>query len=138
METKTVAAVAGAVVLTAAVLGLFVYDRLNEERPPIRVKNKKLLFDPGKNWKKDKFGKQWKPDHSAGNDVSRFEVTTIAPCCATFTGKEVVLVVMIGGAAEEFRFYTQKNLDPTSVDFLDLSPSSTPRPRSRLTQRKSS
>lgn len=122
METKTVAAVGGAVLVTAAVLGLFVYDRLSEERPPIRVKNKKLVLESGKDWKKDKIGEQWKPNHSAGGDVSRFEVTTLAPTCATFTGKEIVLIVMIGGSAQEFRFYPQTNLDPFSVDFGDSEP----------------
>jgi hypothetical protein len=123
MNAKKVAAVGGGILIVAA-LAYVLYDTTAEERPPIRVKNKKLTFIlDAKDWRRDWIGEQWKPDHSEGDDVSTFAVAGAnGTNCARFQASEVVLEVMIGGAPQPFRLYTQTNLDPFSKDFLDVEP----------------
>ena len=96
-----------------------------QEREPIRIRNKTLLFElTGKTWKRDRIGEQWKPLPADQEDTSRFEVTTVEPKqgCAPFSARELKLDVRVDGASRMFRIYPRRNYDPTSGAFWKNEP----------------
>jgi hypothetical protein len=94
-----------------------------EERPPIRVRNKKLLFDHDKEWKRDGSDRKWKPDHPLGDPTSNFEVSLITPSKSfpPFHAREVMIEVMIDGASKPFRLHHDGAV-PTVTSAVDLEP----------------
>ena len=94
-----------------------------EERPPIRVRNKKLLFDHDREWKRDGSDRKWKPDDPHGNRTSHFEVTLIAPAKSfpPFHAREVTIEVTIDGTTRSFRLLHERAV-PTLTSSVDLEP----------------
>ena len=94
-----------------------------DERPPIRVRNKKLFFDHDKTWKGDSGGRKWKPDHPQGPSTSSYAVTLITPpqTFPSFEAREVTIDVMIDGAPRPFRLYLEQGV-PTLAAPIELEP----------------
>jgi hypothetical protein len=92
----------------------------DDDRPPIIVRSGSIKFDGGdasqandpkkccRNWKRDFFGEQWKPEESAG-DVKRFEVTVAASGCpaAAMTGVTAEVDYTEKGQTNTFTFYIE-------------------------------
>jgi hypothetical protein len=80
-----------------------------EERPPIRVRNKKLFFDHHK-WQGDTSGRKWKPNDAQGPPTSSYAVTLVTPpkTFPPFEAREVTVEVMIDAVARPFRLFVEQ------------------------------
>lgn len=114
-STATVKRVA---VTVAAAGALYVAGSLllqsddDEDRPPIIVKNGSMTVevDDAHPWRKDLIGRQWKPEHSNGRKVDRFDVSfTDAPECTAMSGSEVsITYTEANGEVRVFTFTRKK------------------------------
>ena len=80
-----------------------------EERPPIRVRNKKLFFDHEK-WQGDTTGRKWKPNDPQASPTSSYAVTLVTPpkSFPPFEAREVTLEVMIDAVVRPFRLFVEQ------------------------------
>jgi hypothetical protein len=102
----------------------FWWRQRSDERPPIRVKNKKLAISTEKDWKKGKDEKHWKPDHPDGKDVDKFHAIASngsISCCLTALD-ELTLTVDTGIQLKTLRFYKETNSDPNDPAYGRVEP----------------
>jgi hypothetical protein len=85
-----------AVGVAALAVGVFFLLADDEDRNPIRVKNKQLRIETdGKPWVKPGGGETWKPNHPNGKSVNAYQVSVFGanePACATLLHSATVVV----------------------------------------------
>ena len=95
--------------------------RQREERPPIRVRNKKLFFDHEKTWRAEGGSRKWRLNHPQGDPTSSFEVTLITPpkTFPSFHARVVTIDVMIDGSARPFQLQ-HEGFEPSLTSAVEL------------------
>ncbi len=117
----TVALVLGGALILQRFDFLVDFSDGSEERPPIIVRNNSIDFSNGStsdsstikaswhDWSEDLTGTEWKPDHTAGYHVNRFDVTvTDAQNCSPKSGKTVTITYRNGNVDTPFVLTVKK------------------------------
>jgi hypothetical protein len=104
-----------------------------EERPEIRVRNRKLTIENDrKNWirVKPNSDKEWKHDHDDGYSVESYQVTVrnSKQRCGPLQGPEVLMTLEIAKVPHEFKFCLVRDAkgtnEPVVISPVDLQHSS--------------